>query len=116
MGYGESLAIVVLPGSFNPPHCEHVRSLELARQHLEQKGVTVVAGFLQPSSDSYVTQKVGHASAIRLDDRITMCEIAGEANAKTHNGEQWIHAWSSGQTNGFGVPEAIGKFLNATLH
>jgi len=111
-----SLAVIVSPGSFNPVHCEHVRTLELARSHLEQRGVAVVGGFLQPSSDMYVCRKVGPEWAICLGDRITTCELAARANASTeHDGKVWIHAWRGGEEDGFFVPGVVEQFLNDTV-
>merc|ERR1712048_1105182 len=89
---------------------------ELARFHLEQAGVAVVGGFLQPSSDEYLRSKVGDAKwAMPLADRIATCELAAQANASEHEGERWIHAWCSGQTNGFAVPDVVGQFLNVAV-
>lgn len=111
----QSLAVVVLPGSFNPVHSEHLRTLELAKRHLETQGVSVVGGFLQPSSDQYVAGKVGSAWAMTLEDRIATCELAALANSTENNCELWIHAWRSGQTNGFAVPGAVSRFLNSAV-
>merc|ERR1711879_718743 len=107
----KGLAVVVLPGSLNPVHSEHIHSLSVAKAHLEQGGMALVGGFLQPSSDFYVTDKVGPDCAMRLADRIVACELAA-STAKDHDDEPWIHAWRSGQTNGFAVPQAIESFLN----
>lgn len=111
----DSLAVLVLPGSFNPVHSEHVQSLELARAHLERRGIEVVGAFLQPSSDQYVTHKLGGQWAMSLADRIAACELSAQANARRHEGNVWIHAWESGQTNGFAVPRRVGDFLNAAV-
>lgn len=111
-----SLAVVVLPGSLNPVHCEHVSSLERAKRHLEQRGVAVVAGFLQPSSDEYVKCKLGPEWTMSLEDRIMACQMAAQGNGAENNGIVWIHAWESGQENGFCVPRAVQQFLeNAVL-
>jgi len=107
-----TLAALVLPGSFNPVHSEHLRSLELARDHLASSGATVVAAFLQPSSDEYVAGKVGTPWAMRLADRIAACELAARADASRRGGETWIYAWRSGQTNGFAVPRRVGALLS----
>lgn len=111
----DSLAVLVLPGAFNPVHSEHLRSMELARDYLEQIGAAVVGAFLQPSSDEYVTSKVGPEWAMSLADRITACELAAAERAEQRNGELWIHAWRSGQTNGFAVPRRVADFLNAVV-
>mmetsp|Transcript_100079 Transcript_100079/g.317896 ORF Transcript_100079/g.317896 Transcript_100079/m.317896 type:complete len:260 (-) Transcript_100079:59-838(-) len=110
-----ALAALVLPGSFNPVHSEHIRSLELARSHLAGIGTTVVAAFLQPSSDDYVAGKVGAAWAMSLADRISTCELAAQANASTNGGDSWIYAWRSGQANGFAVARHVGEFLGTAV-
>lgn len=108
-------AVVVLPGSFNPVHSEHVHSLELARAHLQCRGIAVLGGFLQPSSEQYVASKVGPEWAMRLSDRIATCDLAGRANPAEDDGEQWIYAWRSGSTDGFSAAQHVGKFLTHAL-
>src|SRR5215470_5225420 len=66
---------LVLSGSFNPVHTQHVRILEEARRHFERAGWLVIAGFLAPSSDEYVWSKLG-PNALDLQDRRTLCELA----------------------------------------
>jgi len=99
----------------SPSRIFDLHTLDLARCHLECQGIAVVGGFLQPSSDAYVEGKLGPECAMRLDDRITACELAAEEKVREHNCEKWIHAWRSGQTNGFSVPCAVEKFLNAAV-
>uniref|UniRef100_A0A7S1QQU6 Uncharacterized protein n=1 Tax=Alexandrium catenella TaxID=2925 RepID=A0A7S1QQU6_ALECA len=48
-----------------------------------------------------------------LADRIATCELAAAAHASSHGGDAWIHAWRSGETNGFAVPRQIAAFLGA---
>jgi len=50
-------AIVVLGGAFNPIHAGHIVALTVARDHLEQNGIRVLAGYLAPASDGYVHSK-----------------------------------------------------------
>jgi len=110
------LALLVLPGSFNPVHSEHVQSLRLARDHLaERTGAAVVGGFLQPSSDHHVASKLGRNWAMSLADRIEMCELAAEADARSNADGRWIHTWRSGTTNGFAVPGSVAAFFNARV-
>ena len=59
-------------GSFSPPHKMHTEMFLKARAALEKKGATVVAGYIVPSSDGYVSHKLG-ADWIPLVDRIEMC-------------------------------------------
>lgn len=110
-----AIGVLVLPGSFNPVHSEHVRTLQFARDHLEKQGVTVVGGFLQPSSEEYVSEKLGAEWAMSLANRIATCELAAQATESLHQGEAWIYAWRSGQTNGFAVPRHVRNFLNDSI-
>lgn len=110
-----ALAVLVLPGALNPVHSEHISSLEIARAHLEQQGIVVIAGFLQPSSEWYVGSKVGEAWAMTFANRIACCDLAGEANAVDNQSRRWIYPWCSGATNGFSVPFQVEGYLNKLL-
>jgi hypothetical protein len=72
---GKTLAFLLMSGSFSPIHTEHVRVLEIARLHAERSGRKVIGGFLSPSSDGYVTAKLG-ADALSFSQRRTLCELA----------------------------------------
>jgi nicotinic acid mononucleotide adenylyltransferase len=74
-GADRTFAILILSGSFNPIHVDHIHCLELARSHAESHGWTVLAGFLAPSTDSYVRSKCGE-DALSFEDRKTLCETA----------------------------------------
>jgi hypothetical protein len=53
------LIILVLSGSFNPIHRMHLQTFLAAKDLLEKKySRKVVAGYVSPSSDSYVKQKL----------------------------------------------------------
>lgn len=104
----KGLGVLVLPGSFNPVHSEHIRSLELARAHFEAEGISVVGGFLQPSSDRYVANKCGLHAALPLQHRITACKLAAEADAT----ETWIHVWRSGSVSGGAATRAVQALVN----
>lgn len=67
--------VLVLGGSFNPPHVEHVEMLETARKACEEKGMNVVLGVLVPSSNSHVFYKAGPDQTIVLKHRQAMCEL-----------------------------------------
>mmetsp|Transcript_64511 Transcript_64511/g.200012 ORF Transcript_64511/g.200012 Transcript_64511/m.200012 type:complete len:493 (-) Transcript_64511:96-1574(-) len=101
------LGVVVLPGSFNPPHRDHLRCLELAREVLEARGVAVLAGFLQPSSDRYLVHKVGAERAMCLRQRVLACHIA------VREASGWIGVWCSGAANGEMAADSCGKFCSA---
>eukprot|EP00927_Polykrikos_kofoidii_P027388 TRINITY_DN24114_c0_g1_i1.p1 TRINITY_DN24114_c0_g1~~TRINITY_DN24114_c0_g1_i1.p1 ORF type:complete len:239 (+),score=30.56 TRINITY_DN24114_c0_g1_i1:61-777(+) len=107
----DHFGVVVLPGSFNPVHSQHVRCLELARSELESQGITVLGGFFQPSSDGYVSQKVGRHWAMFLNDRMQACEIMAEAVG----GEAWLHVWRSGKANGQGATRDVQDFMQTEI-
>mmetsp|Transcript_6677 Transcript_6677/g.16338 ORF Transcript_6677/g.16338 Transcript_6677/m.16338 type:complete len:140 (-) Transcript_6677:469-888(-) len=88
------LGRLMLPGSFNPVHIDHINCLHLAQKELENNGITVVASFLQPSSDSYVARKLGAHQAMYLQDRILACNIA------TFGVVPEIVVWCSGEAGG----------------
>eukprot|EP00971_Amphidinium_carterae_P310515 6170341-Amphidinium_carterae.1 len=54
----ERLAIVVLGGSFCPPHVGHVAALEHAKKQAETDGFRVVAGYFAVAHDSHVEGKL----------------------------------------------------------
>jgi len=71
----KKLAFLLLSGSFNPIHTQHVRALELSRRHLETLGYAVVGAFLAPSSATQVQEKLG-AEGFLLAERIALCRLA----------------------------------------
>ena len=80
------MAVLVMPGSFNPVHTDHVAVLRLARDHIEREtGALVVAGLLQPSSDKYLVHKCGPQGAMALHDRVAACVLAVQG-AGPHGG------------------------------
>jgi nicotinic acid mononucleotide adenylyltransferase len=74
---GSKLVFLLLSGSFNPVHTQHVRTLLVTRKYLESLGWIVVGGFLAPSSDAYVQEKLG-AEGLPLRLRIALCKLAIE--------------------------------------
>jgi hypothetical protein len=88
---GKELAFVILSGSFNPVHTQHIRALDLTRKYIENRGWTVVGGFLAPSSDTYVQGKLGR-KALALRRRIALCELAIE-------GLDWVSVCSKGEVS-----------------
>jgi nicotinic acid mononucleotide adenylyltransferase len=72
---GAPMCFLVLSGSFNPIHRQHLRMLELARDHLAARGWIVLGGFIAPSTDGYVHAKLGK-QAMSLEHRIRLCEVA----------------------------------------
>jgi nicotinamide mononucleotide adenylyltransferase len=64
-------AVLVAGGSFNPITFAHLRMFEMAKDHLSQQGIQVLAGFISPVSDAY--KKKGLLSATH---RVAMCKLA----------------------------------------
>jgi len=76
---GDRLAVLVLSGSFNPVHAQHIRALEVARAALERAGWAVAGGFLAPSSDGHLMGKL-NSEISSLERRIELCGLATEAS------------------------------------
>ena len=107
-GGAASLAVIMLPGSLNPVHREHIHTLELASQALECEGISVIGGFLQPSSDGYVKHKLG-AEAMSLQDRIHACRLAAQSS------EMPIGVWCTGDTAGQRAVYECEQYLNKAM-
>src|SRR5215471_16005226 len=69
------LAYLVLSGCFNPIHVAHIRLLAVSKEVVECQDMTVIGGFICPSSDEYVTGKLGRM-AMTFEQRRQLCEIA----------------------------------------
>jgi len=96
---------LMLGGSFNPVHNEHIQILEIAKRHCERHlGKVVVAGFLGVSSKDHVTGKCGSRGAITLKHRNAMCELA-VANSD----------WISVCPFGWASPERIAERLQDAI-
>jgi nicotinic acid mononucleotide adenylyltransferase len=74
-GAAQRPAFLVLPGSFNPVHTQHVRALEVARDAMAKQGWHVIGGFLAPSDDDYVRRKLG-PEAWPAERRLALCRLA----------------------------------------
>jgi len=83
------LAFLVLSGSFNPVHTQHIRALILTRKYLEYLEWTVIGGFLSPSSDHHVLGKL-QVESFPLMRRIELCNIAIE-------GFDWLNVCVKGE-------------------
>jgi nicotinic acid mononucleotide adenylyltransferase len=94
-GTSRELGFLVLSGSFNPIHQGHMRVLHVARTKCSHDGVGIIAGFLAPSSDEYVSAKLG-GQAWPLRFRSQLCAVAAAES-------DWIDVWDSGQMSGFRV-------------
>ncbi|CAF1021224.1 unnamed protein product [Didymodactylos carnosus] len=82
----ENHCVLLTTGSLNPVHKSHVLSLIQAKQYLEQQyHFRVLAGYLSPTQDSYVKEKL-RSNHIPSEHRIRMCEEA----IKEANVQDWI--------------------------
>jgi nicotinic acid mononucleotide adenylyltransferase len=68
-----------MDGSLNPIHKQHIENFEVAKRGIEKKNsdVKVVAGYISPSTDIYVKDKLGE-EAISGNYRIEMVKLATE--------------------------------------
>ena len=86
-GGAETVGVALIStGSFSPVHRMHVAALDAARRRVEEEGVAVdgtnmaakvIAGFLSPSHDSYVSGKLG-VDALDGETRVAMISAALE--------------------------------------
>ncbi len=83
------LAFLVLSGSFNPVHTQHINALVLTKRYLESLKWSVVGGFLAPSSDDHVRKKL-NAQALLLRRRIELCKLSIE-------GFDWLNVCMKGE-------------------
>lgn len=65
--------VMIMPGSFCPPHDGHIEVMNVAKEALERRGFDVIAGYMSPGSDSYITEKNGDG-AIPVHHRIKLCD------------------------------------------
>jgi len=107
-GQTMSAAFVLLSGALNPVHQAHLQALEAARQAIESRtGVPVFAGFLSPSSDSYVQGKL-ESEAMALTERSLLCELATEES-------EWIDVCRWGWASSAQTTAVIGQQLETAL-
>ncbi len=69
------VVVLLMTGSFNPIHRGHIESMDIARQELESRGYFVAGGYMSPSHDSYVSQKLGDQALPALQ-RLELCHLA----------------------------------------
>eukprot|EP01121_Diplochlamys_sp_Union-15-3_P017764 TRINITY_DN6325_c0_g4_i1.p1 TRINITY_DN6325_c0_g4~~TRINITY_DN6325_c0_g4_i1.p1 ORF type:complete len:230 (+),score=47.00 TRINITY_DN6325_c0_g4_i1:32-721(+) len=67
--------VLLLSGSLNPVHFMHIKMFELAKKKLEDHKRRVVGGFIAPSSEAYVNNKLGK-EALNLECRNKLCSLA----------------------------------------
>ncbi|KAF0933409.1 hypothetical protein E2562_018516 [Oryza meyeriana var. granulata] len=57
-GGRRGVTVLVATGSFNPPTYMHLRMFELAKDELQQRGYSVLGGYLSPVNDAYKKKDV----------------------------------------------------------
>lgn len=72
--------ILLSTGSFSPAHNGHVEMLEEAKRQATALGYNVVGGYLSPSHDAYLRQKLGK-NFISLPERIQKLEELLSSNS-----------------------------------
>ncbi|CAF1419027.1 unnamed protein product, partial [Didymodactylos carnosus] len=82
----ENYCVLLETGSLNPVHKNHILNLMQAKEYLEhQYHYRVLAGYLSPTHDAYVKEKLRY-NHIPSEHRIRMCEEA----IKEANAQDWI--------------------------
>ena len=89
----DQLALIVMSGSFSPVHMQHIRAMEVVRLALERAGWTVVGGFLAPSSDSYLEEKLDRETS-SFDRRIEWCRLATQES-------EWLAVCTLGEFSSY---------------
>ena len=98
-------AIVVLGGSFCPPHAGHIAALEASRRAAERDRLNVVAGYFAVAHDAHIRGKLrgrGEESnfAFGVQDRLRMCNAAAASIS-------WLRPMASA----FGSAQACGAAM-----
>ena len=77
-GAGERPVVLLSTGAFCPIHPGHLEMMERAKVAAERAGFDVLAGYLSPGHDAYITMKCG-AAAIPASERIRQCAAAASS-------------------------------------
>uniref|UniRef100_A0A0D9VMK1 Cytidyltransferase-like domain-containing protein n=1 Tax=Leersia perrieri TaxID=77586 RepID=A0A0D9VMK1_9ORYZ len=75
-GGRRGVVVLVANGSFNPPTYMHLRMFELAKDELQQRGYSILGGYMSPVNDAY--KKKDLLPAVH---RIRLCELACESSS-----------------------------------
>ncbi len=68
--------ILLLNGCFNPIHNNHIRLLELSREHLNSLNIYhVIGGYISPTHDASIQRKLSDIP-ITWQNRLEMCRLA----------------------------------------
>eukprot|EP00475_Leptophrys_vorax_P027374 TRINITY_DN3904_c0_g2_i1.p1 TRINITY_DN3904_c0_g2~~TRINITY_DN3904_c0_g2_i1.p1 ORF type:complete len:291 (+),score=77.58 TRINITY_DN3904_c0_g2_i1:23-874(+) len=80
-GQCPTFVLLVAGGSYNPPHIMHVQNFKRANQHSQIQAsneFSVFGGVIVPTSDSYLTGKLGKEWTMKAHHRMAMCQLAIE--------------------------------------
>ena len=119
--------VLLETGSLSPVHLEHVRMLELAKQHLEslffeepaeeisQQRFVVVGAYLSPSCDQYVMRKLGRSRPgfLSAAHRLAMCRLA-----VSHSSWIDVDSWEAAQDHFVDFPQVairLAEFLKTSF-
>lgn len=97
----DRLSFLVMSGSFNPVHTQHIRALENARAAVQTAGFVVAGGFLAPSSDGYTAKKV-QTGSLSIAERTELCGLATKES-------DWLGVCSYGEFSSYRVCAQIGR-------
>jgi hypothetical protein len=99
----ERLAFLSFSGSLCPVHSQHMRALEAARIALMRRGWTVLAGFLAPSGDDFIKDKLG-VRAWPLTTRTRLCQVAADES-------EWVSVCSWGEFRSYRLCSMLREHL-----
>ncbi|CAF0772213.1 unnamed protein product [Rotaria sp. Silwood1] len=93
--------VLLLNGCFNPIHNNHIRLLELAREHLNSLNIYhVIGGYISPAHDAGILRKLS-VLYTTWQNRLDMCRLA------VHN-SSWIMVdeWQISQEKNYGAQQS----------
>ncbi|VBB17666.1 unnamed protein product, partial [Yasminevirus sp. GU-2018] len=106
--------VLVLSGSLNPIHYDHVRIMNVAKEYLESKTtpntkINVVKGFLCPSSEYYVNNKLkNEALSLKVRNDLTQIMIDSlKTSADPYTNTNWLELFDKGWANGRDIAKAV---------
>ncbi|KAG0222169.1 hypothetical protein BGX31_009314 [Mortierella sp. GBA43] len=117
--YEKEKIVLLLTGSFCPIHLHHTEMLEAAKTRMEQDqdgtpGAMILGGFLSPSHDLYVGEKLrGDSLVLNAEERLELCRL------QTADSD-WmdVDAWEASQDRFYDyhkVTSRLQQYLQDTL-
>ena len=102
--------VLLLNGCFNPIHNNHIRLLELAREHFNSlNDCHIIGGYISPTHDAGIQRKIS-VLLTSWQDRLEMCRLAVQDS-------DWIMVddWQISQEKNQGAQQSKQR-LNTLLH